>query len=98
MYIDFVLYDNISDAKSDVNAWKFCNYDDSGVGFPRDCGKQKAVGGKWISYYPGLNSRTEKDFIWRLATNVDEIGALVLKILNDEYEKIAIIEEERCGL
>ncbi|MBL6595128.1 MAG: hypothetical protein ISP58_08625 [Flavobacteriales bacterium] len=89
MYIDFVLYDNISDAKADVNAWKFCNYDDPGVGFPRDCGKQKAVGGKWISYYPGLNSRTKKDFIWRLATNVDEIGALVLKILYDEYEKIA---------
>ena len=88
MYIDFVLYDNISDAKADVNAWKFCNYDDPGVGFPRDCGKQKAVGGKWISYYPGLNSRTEKDFIWRLATNVDEIGPLVLKILNDEYEKL----------
>ena len=89
MYIDFVLYDNISDAKADVNAWKFCNYDDPGVGFPRDCGKQKAVGGKWISYYPGLYSRTEKDFIWRLATNMDEIDALVLKILNDEYEKIA---------
>lgn len=94
MYIDFVLYDNISDAKADVNAWKFCNYDDPGVGFPRDCGKQKAVGGKWISYYPGLNSRTEKGFIWRLATNVDEIGALVLKILNDEYEKIAKRELE----
>ena len=92
MYIDFVLYDNISDAKADVNAWKFCNYDDPGVGFPRDCGKQKAVGGKWISYYPGLNSRTEKGFIWRLATNVDEIDVLFLKILNDEYEKIAQIE------
>jgi hypothetical protein len=88
MYIDFVLYDNISDAKADVNAWKFCNYDDPGVGFPRDCGKEKAVGGKWISYYPGLNTRTEKGFSWRLATNMDEIGALVLKILNDEYEKI----------
>ena len=94
MYIDFVLYDNILDAKADVNAWKFCNYDDPGVGFPRDCGKQKAVGGKWISYYPGLYSRTEKDFIWRLATNMDEIDALVLKILNDEYEKVAKIAVE----
>ena len=92
MNIDFILYDNISDAKADVNAWEFCNYDDPGVGFPRDCGKQKAVGGKWISYYPGLNSRTEKGFIWRLATNVDEIDVLFLKILNDEYEKIAQIE------
>ena len=94
MYIDFVLYDNILDAKADVHAWKFCNYDDPGVGFPRDCGKQKAVGGKWISYYPGLYSRTEKDFIWRLATNMDEIDALVLKILNDEYEKVAKIAVE----
>ena len=47
MYIDFVLYDNISDAKADVNAWKFCNYDDPGVGFPRDCGVKGYVPYQW---------------------------------------------------
>jgi len=87
MYIDFVLYDNISDAKRDVNAWKFCNYNDPGVGFPRDCGKEKAVGGKWISYYPGLSARTNKAFSWSLASYVTELDALVNQILNAEYSR-----------
>ncbi len=46
----FKLYDNLSDAKEDKNAWKFCNYDDSGIGFPRDCGKNNGIGGQWVSY------------------------------------------------
>ena len=87
MYIDFVLYDNISDAKRDVNAWKFCNYNDPGVGFPRDCGKEKAVGGKWISYYPELSARTNKAFSWSLASYVTELDALVNQILNAEYSR-----------
>lgn len=46
----FKLYDNLSDAKEDKNAWKFCNYDDPGIGFPRDCGKNNGIGGQWVSY------------------------------------------------
>jgi len=48
--VDFKLYDNYSDALFDKNSWNFCNFNDDrqGVGFPRDCGKNNAVGGRWM--------------------------------------------------
>ena len=55
MNTDFKLYSNIKDAIDDKNAWKFCNYNDPSVGFPRDCGVQKYVPSRWISYYPKPN-------------------------------------------
>jgi hypothetical protein len=42
---DFNLYSTLEDAKADSNPWPFCNYDDPGVAFPRDCGPVGAVGG-----------------------------------------------------
>lgn len=50
---DFKLYSSIADALADVRSWTFCNYDDGGVGFPRDCGPNGAVGGQW---YPAKAS------------------------------------------
>ena len=38
------------DAMDDSNAWQYCNYDDGGVGFPRDCGRSSGVGGQWNSW------------------------------------------------
>ena len=49
--VDFKLFTSLPDAKADRNAWKFCNFNDPGVGFPRDCGPSGAVGGQWISTY-----------------------------------------------
>ena len=46
---DFQLFSNYDDAKNNRNPWKFCNYDDPGVGFPRDCGPNGGVGGQWMS-------------------------------------------------
>eukprot|EP00808_Paulinella_micropora_P003087 g64155.t1 len=40
--VDFGLYSSLSDALANVNPWQFCNGDDPGVGFPRDCGPQAA--------------------------------------------------------
>ena len=34
---DFFLYGSGYDLLSNRNQWNFCNYDDPGVGFPRDC-------------------------------------------------------------
>lgn len=45
--LDFKLYSSIADAENDRNAWMHCNYDDKGVGFPRDCGQNSQVGGQW---------------------------------------------------
>merc|ERR1712167_549450 len=43
------LYSSTTDAEADRNPWKFCNYNDPGVGFPRDCGKNGKVNRQWNS-------------------------------------------------
>ena len=53
---DFKLYSSVSDAETDTNAWQYCNYDDPGIGFPRDCGKTGGVGGQWNSLTRGGKS------------------------------------------
>ncbi len=51
--VDFSLHSTYLDAFLGTNGWKFCNYDDAGVGFPRDCGPEEntPVGFQWNSYY-----------------------------------------------
>jgi Notch-like protein len=51
--VDFELYSSFSDAVNEVNGWSFCNYDDSGIGFPRDCGPSGSVGNQWNSLSRG---------------------------------------------
>merc|ERR1712238_608827 len=53
MGIDFNLYSTFDDAKNDVNQWSFCNYDDPGIGFPRDCGPTGYVPSEWNSLTRG---------------------------------------------
>lgn len=45
--LDFNLYTNMADALAGRNHWRFCNYDDPNVGFPRDCGPHRAVAYPW---------------------------------------------------
>ena len=54
--------------------WKYCNYNDPGVGFPRDCGKNKLVGGRWMSFYPNNKShRNDNDpWSWKLINVTDQ--------------------------
>ena len=46
------IFTSYSDALSGTNSWTFCNYDDGGVGFPRDCGRSSSdnSGGQWNSW------------------------------------------------
>ena len=46
---DFELYFSLDDLKQESNKWAFCNYDDPGVGFPRDCGPTSGVPSLWFS-------------------------------------------------
>lgn len=48
---DFNLYSNDDNAWAGQNPWLFCNYDDSCVGFPRDCGPSVYIPYKWF-YLP----------------------------------------------
>jgi len=54
--VDFNLYSNYVDARNDLNEWKFCNYNDPGIGFPRDCGLESAVIFQWNSLTRGGKS------------------------------------------
>ena len=38
----------------------YCNYNDNGIGFPRDCGKNGGVGGQWNSKTRGGHKVTWK--------------------------------------
>ena len=71
MNVDFKLFNNLNDAKNDTNAWTYCNFNDDGVGFPRDCGvsgntiSSGPLPGRWISYYPG-ETVGNMPFFWRV--------------------------------
>ena len=41
---DFEIYNSLEDMKANRNRWTFCNYNDPGVGYPRDCGQNGFVG------------------------------------------------------
>ena len=41
--VDFELYSSVEDLLSGANKWQYCNYDDGGVAFPRDCGPSGGV-------------------------------------------------------
>ena len=47
---DFELYSSWNDFISQSNKWLFCNYDDTNIGFPRDCGPNGGVGCQFNSY------------------------------------------------
>jgi len=51
--VDFKLYSTFEDAQNDTNEWQFCNYNDPGIGFPRDCGPVSAIGSQWNSLTRG---------------------------------------------
>ena len=74
---DFALYSSIADAKAGKNAWQFCNYDDKGVGFPRDCGPTKSVGGQWNS----ATRRGAQKVTWRIQSSGELTGPVCGRVL-----------------
>ena len=50
--VDFKLYSTYEDALLDQNEWKFCNFNDPTVGFPRDCAPNDKTDYQW---YPHQN-------------------------------------------
>jgi hypothetical protein len=51
---DFELYSTYEDALAGTNKWQFCNYNDPGIGFPRDCNVETYwAPHQWNSYIRG---------------------------------------------
>ena len=63
--IDFQLYSNYKDAIAATNAWSFCNYNDNGIGFPRDCGPNKLISHQWQSATRG----GQREWTWFVDTS-----------------------------
>eukprot|EP01052_Picozoa_sp_SAG31_P017872 SAG31_NODE_1241_length_9165_cov_4.706155_2_plen_331_part_00 len=51
--VNFAIYSSYQDALGGTNAWEYCNYNDAGVGFPRDCGMTGPTGRQWNSWTRG---------------------------------------------
>ena len=47
--VDFELYSDLESAINNSYRWKYCNFNNAGVGFPRDCGPTGFIDGQWIS-------------------------------------------------
>jgi hypothetical protein len=47
---DFDIFNNYEDAVADRNPWQYCNGDDKGVGFPRDCAEKKHTIFRWFAF------------------------------------------------
>jgi len=48
--VDFELYSSYEDAIAGTSRWTYCNYNDPGIGLPRDCGPTGHVGNQWNAY------------------------------------------------
>ncbi|SVD51751.1 uncharacterized protein METZ01_LOCUS404605, partial [marine metagenome] len=61
LHTDFELYSTMEDLEAETNKWSSCNYNDPGIGFPRDCGPNGVVGGQWNSLYRGGQQHVQYD-------------------------------------
>jgi hypothetical protein len=57
--VDFELYSTYDDAINRNNKWMYCNYDESLVGFPRDCGVTAYTPCQWNSYKKSVCNPSE---------------------------------------
>jgi hypothetical protein len=68
---DFELYSSVVDARKGVNKWSFCNYDDNGVGFPRDCGVSGQTSFQWNTLAAAKEVNTSaKEVVFCAALNL----------------------------
>ena len=58
-HTDFDIYSSLNDALNDENAFQFCNGNDPGIGFPRDCGPTASIGFLWTSLTRGGQTNFE---------------------------------------
>ena len=72
-HVDYDLYSTIDDAINNKGAWKFCNFNDPGIGFPRDCGINRPVGNQWQSKDRG-NKKTWAWYLYKAEQDFVDVG------------------------
>lgn len=83
--VDFALYSSYMDAYYDQNRWTFCNYNDPGIGFPRDCGPKGRVNHNWNSYYRGGGRANHHAF---LLPNNPSFNSQIINIANKNHATV----------
>eukprot|EP00912_Choanoflagellata_sp_UC4_P000735 UC4_evm2s461 len=58
--VDFELYGSVENAVEGRGRWLYCNYNDPGIGFPRDCGPGRWTAHNWNSLTRGGRAVTYK--------------------------------------
>jgi len=72
--VDFRLYSSLPDLRNDRNRWNACNFNDAGVGFPRDCGPTGQIGHQWNSILrDGGQANVKYTVIWVHSVNLVDI-------------------------
>jgi len=54
--VDFNLFSSFENAKKNKDQWQFCDYNDDGIGFPRNCGPTGRATNEWNSMRRGGES------------------------------------------
>jgi hypothetical protein len=62
---DFELYSSLANATAGHGAWKFCDYDEAGIGFPRGCGKSGSSVFQWNTIDPS-HASLSKLVTWKM--------------------------------
>ena len=82
---DFNLYSTYADAVANKNPWLFCNFDEPGIGFPRDCApKRQASTAQWQST---IYKYGQKDWAWFLDESTLQESRAALCVEEEKYEQ-----------
>jgi hypothetical protein len=74
-HVDFDIYSTLQDALNDQNAFQFCNGNDPGIGFPRDCGPTGYIPYTWTSL---SNGATRKHYEYSVYSKTDDTSYMWL--------------------
>ena len=79
---DFNLYSTYADAVANKNPWLFCNFDEPGIGFPRDCAPKRQASNQWQST---IYKYGQKDWAWFLDESTLQESRAALCVEEEKY-------------
>jgi hypothetical protein len=77
--VDFSLHSTYLDAYYETDPWQFCNFNDPGIGFPRDCGPTQRTNSQWNSHIRGGGDANHHAFL--IPTDPDFVSEIERPLL-----------------
>jgi hypothetical protein len=69
---------------------QYCNYNDAGIGFPRDCGPEKFIPGNWNSLTRGGQSNYAY-YVWK--ENTEAVGSFPLAVSTKAQKEVVDLSQ-----